>query len=79
MAMDEIPTDPQALARLGLNDRQVRALLSVGEKGRISGREFQEICPEVSPETLRRDLADLVSRGLLLKVGERRATYFILK
>ncbi len=79
MAMEEIPTDPQALARLGLNDRQVRALLSVGDKGRISGREFQELCPEVSPETLRRDLADLVSRGLLLKVGEKRATYYILK
>lgn len=75
----ELPADPQALARLGLNERQVQALLFAGEKGRISGRELQEICSEVSAETLRRDLADLVERGLLLKVGERRATYYILK
>jgi ATP-dependent DNA helicase RecG len=77
--LGELPADPQALARLGLNERQVRALLYLGEKGRLSGRELQELCPEVSSDTLRRDLADLVSRGLLLKVGERRATYFILK
>jgi ATP-dependent DNA helicase RecG len=79
MPIGDLPADPQALARLGLNERQVRALLQVGETGRLSGRDLQELCPEVSTETLRRDLADLVSRGLLLKVGERRATYFILK
>lgn len=75
----EVPTDPQALARLGLNERQVQALLYTAEKGRITSRELQELCPEVSGETLRRDLADLISRGLLLKIGERRATYYILK
>ena len=75
----ELPADPQALARLGLNERQVQALLFAGDKGRISSRELQDICPEVSAETLRRDLADLVERGILLKVGERRATYYILK
>ncbi len=75
----DLPPEPEALARLGLNERQVQALLYVGEKGRISTREFQELCPEVSADTLRRDLADMVSRGLLLKVGERRATYHILK
>lgn len=75
----EVPTDPQALARLGLNERQVQALLYAAEKGRITSRELQELCPEVSGETLRRDLADLISRGLLLKIGERRATYYILK
>jgi ATP-dependent DNA helicase RecG len=37
------------------------------------------LCPEVHPETLRRDLADLVSRGVLIKIGEKRATYYILK
>lgn len=79
LSLGELPADPQALARLGLNERQVQALLYAGEKGRIAGRELQDICPEVSGETLRRDLAELVSRGLLLKVGERRTTYYILK
>ncbi len=79
LPIGELPADPQALARLGLNERQVQALLFLAEKGRLSGRDLQELCPEVSTETLRRDMADLVVRGLLLKVGERRATYYILK
>jgi ATP-dependent DNA helicase RecG len=33
----------------------------------------------VSPETLRLDLVDLVERGILLKVGRKRGTYYILK
>lgn len=77
--LGELPADPQALARLGLNERQVQALLYAGEKGRLSGRELQDLCPQVTIDTLRRDLSDLVARGLLLKVGERRATYYILK
>jgi ATP-dependent DNA helicase RecG len=33
----------------------------------------------VHAETLRRDLADLTSRGLVIKIGDKRATYYILK
>jgi ATP-dependent DNA helicase RecG len=79
MTLDDIPADPLALARLGLNERQVQALMYVDERGQITSREYQELCPEVSSETLRRDLVDLIGRGLLLKVGERRATYYILR
>jgi ATP-dependent DNA helicase RecG len=79
MPVGELPADPQALARLGLNERQVQALLYVSEKGRLSGRDLQDLCPQVTIDTLRRDLSELVARGLLLKVGERRATYYILR
>jgi ATP-dependent DNA helicase RecG len=64
---------------LGVNERQEQALVYLAEKGRITNREYQELCPEVSAETIRRDLADLVSKNLLLKIGEKRATYYILK
>ncbi|MBM4429255.1 MAG: hypothetical protein FJ026_02775 [Chloroflexi bacterium] len=33
----------------------------------------------MSAETIRRDLADLVERDLLLKIGDKRATYYIFK
>jgi len=75
----DLPADPQSLARLGLNERQIPILLALNEKGRITSRECQDLCPQVSGETLRRDLADLVSRGLILKVGESRSTYYILR
>lgn len=65
--------------QLELNKRQISALNYLGTHRRITNREYQEICPDVHPETLRRDLADLVSRGLLIKIGDKRATYYILK
>lgn len=64
---------------LGLSERQEGALAYLAEKGRITNREYQQLCPDVSPETIRRDLADLVAKNLLLKIGEKRATYYILK
>jgi ATP-dependent DNA helicase RecG len=67
------------LAEMGLNMRQETVLTFLDENRRITNREYQELCPEVHAETLRRDLADLVSRGLLIKIGDKRATYYILK
>jgi len=64
---------------MGLNERQMRALEYLSEHERIANREYQELCPDVSAETIRRDLADLVSRGILLKIGQKRATYYIFK
>ncbi|MGQ9681694.1 MAG: ATP-binding protein [Anaerolineae bacterium] len=66
-------------ANLALNARQRRALEYVADHGRITNREFQDICPDVSPETIRRDLADLVDQDLLIRIGDKRATFYILK
>jgi ATP-dependent DNA helicase RecG len=65
--------------RLGLSDRQERALTYLVDRGRITNREFQDLCPDVSAETIRRELADLVAKDLLLRIGDKRATYYILK
>jgi ATP-dependent DNA helicase RecG len=62
-----------------LSERQARALNFAREHGRIANRDYRELCPEVSAETLRLDLADLVRRGLLMKVGDKKGTYYILK
>jgi ATP-dependent DNA helicase RecG len=71
--------DTREWARQGLNERQIAAMLHLAEQRRITSRDLQERYPDVSPETIRRDLADLVERGLLLKVGDKRATYYIVK
>jgi len=62
-----------------MNERQVRALAYVQEHGRITSREYQTLCPDVSTETLRLDMVDLVERGVLLKIGAKKGTYYILK
>jgi len=71
--------DARRWRHLGLNERQELALEFLSKRGRITNRDFQELCEDISPETIRRDLADLVRKNLLLKIGEKRATYYILK
>jgi ATP-dependent DNA helicase RecG len=62
-----------------MNERQTKALAYVQAQGRITNREYRSLCPDVSAETLRLDLADLVERGVLLKIGAKKGTYYILK
>jgi ATP-dependent DNA helicase RecG len=55
------------------------AVQYVIEHQRITNREYQKLCPDVSAETIRRDLSDLVHQDVLLRIGRKRATYYILK
>ncbi len=71
--------DTREWVRQGLNERQVAALIFLAEQRRITNRDLQDLHADVSPETIRRDLSDLVDRGVLLRVGEKRATYYIMK
>ena len=64
---------------LSLNPRQHKALAYVAQHGRITNGEFQDLCPDVSAETIRRDLADLVEQDVLIRIGDKRATFYILK
>lgn len=59
-----------------LNERQMKALHYLSKTERITNGEYQQLCPYVSTETLRLDLADLVARGLLEKHGRCRGTYY---
>ena len=62
-----------------LNERQEAALAFVRTQGRITNSDLQALAPDVHPETIRRDLADLVEQNLLIRIGSKRATYYILK
>ena len=76
---DLAPPEIAHYRSLDLNPRQEAALNFLLTQRRITNSDYQELCPEVHPESLRRDLADLVSRGVLIKIGDKRATYYILK
>jgi len=75
--------DRQPIPRIALdlttNERQAKALAFIQQNGRITNRDYQTLCPDVSPETLRLDLVDMVERGVLLKIGQKRGTYYILR
>jgi len=75
--VQERPPIPQW--QRSMNERQLMALNYIREKGRITSREYRALCPNVSAETLRLDLVDLVKKGVLLKIGDKKGTYYILK
>jgi ATP-dependent DNA helicase RecG len=54
----------EQLKKLGLNARQIKAVLFVKEKGRISNKEYQEVFG-VARITATRDLTLLVEKGVL--------------
>ena len=63
-----------------INARQEAALLYLLHDGnpRITNSDLQTLCPEVHPETIRRDLADLVAKDFLRKLGQKRGSYYVL-
>ncbi len=64
-----------------INPRQEVALLFLQQEGsarRITNSDLQQLCPDVHPETIRRDLADLVTKNVLRKMGQKRGSYYVL-
>ncbi|ABK14990.1 ATP-binding protein [Methanothrix thermoacetophila] len=73
--------DPYTLERLralGLNERQIQAVLYVKEHGKITNREFRAFTG-VSDEGARLDLKRLVELGILKPRGKGRSAYYALR
>lgn len=65
---------------IAVNPRQevAIALLLESNNGRVTNSDLQGLFPDVHPETIRRDLVDLVNKQILLKMGEKRGSYYVL-
>lgn len=57
------------LNKLGLNERQIKAVMYVKEKGRITNKEYQQLIKNISRITVTRDLTDLRIKGILKMIG----------
>lgn len=66
------------LQKLGLNERQIKAVLYVKEKGRITNRKYQEINTSITDRTALRDLEFLIEKGIFKRIGEKKAAYYEL-
>jgi ATP-dependent DNA helicase RecG len=64
-----------------INPRQEAAIAFLNRPDgtrRITNSDLQTLCPDVHPETIRRDLADLVTKNILKKMGQKRGSYYIM-
>jgi ATP-dependent DNA helicase RecG len=62
----------ESLRKMDLNERQIKAVLYIKERGKITNREYQEI-NNCSRNTARNDLRDLIRKGILKESGKRGA------
>jgi len=67
------------LRKMGLNERQMRAVMYVKEKGTINLSSFKTVVPEVSEKTLYRDLQNLVNKGVFKEIGEKKGRRYELE
>jgi ATP-dependent DNA helicase RecG len=73
------PYTPERLRKMGLNERQVQAVLYVKAHGSITNKEYQQLTGASKP-TATRDLENLTIRGILERRGVTgRGTQYTLK
>jgi ATP-dependent DNA helicase RecG len=65
------------LTEIGLNERQIKAILYIKEKGKITNKEYRSLT-NLSDEGARLDLKDMVSRGLVKPKGKGRSSHYVL-
>ena len=69
----------QNLIKMGLNERQIKAVIYIKVKGKITNKEYQELV-DTSKKTASRDMIDLVAKEILDQIGTTgRGTYYILR
>lgn len=61
---------------LGLNERQIRILKVVKEKGIITPKDIQALVPDVSSRTLRRDMDVLAKKKYISQKGSTKSTFY---
>ena len=66
------------LTNIGLNQRQIKAVLFVKDKRKITNNEYQKI-NNTSDRTALRDLEKLLELDIIQKVGEKKGTYYKIK
>ena len=63
------------LRKIGLNERQIKAVMYVKEKGKITNREYQELSL-CSRNTATNDLRELIQKGVMRESGRKGAGAF---
>ena len=67
------------LRKMGLNERQIKAVLYAREKGYITLSSFKKLIERtVSEKILYRDLQDMTNRGILRGIGKKKGRRYEL-
>ena len=68
----------EQLSKVGLNERQIKAVQLIKERGHISLMDIQMVYRGITRKTLYRDLQSLVEKGVLKVQGDRKGRKYSL-
>lgn len=61
-----------------LTERQVKLVEYIQEVGYLQNQSFSTVFPDVSEDTVLRDLQDLIKKGLIKKIGSTKAARYVI-
>ncbi len=68
----------EAAGQVKLNPRQEKIILFVNDYGQIKNKDWQNLFPDYSDDTILRDIRDLVDKGILIKKGKTKSARYEL-
>ena len=67
------------LEKLGLNQRQKKAVEYLLKHKKITNREYRQLNPNITDRTVLNDLNELISKDVVIAKGEKKYRYYILQ
>lgn len=68
----------KTIGQIALNERQEKIVEYLQDYGKFANVDFEELFPEISEDTVLRDLNVLIDKGLVKKEGKTKAARYIL-
>ncbi|MCL4382436.1 MAG: Fic family protein [Patescibacteria group bacterium] len=65
--------------QIALSERQMKIIDHIQKVGFLQNKQFAELLPMISEDTILRDLKDLLKKGIIKKEGTTKAARYILK
>ncbi|PIP52085.1 hypothetical protein COX09_03455, partial [Candidatus Beckwithbacteria bacterium CG23_combo_of_CG06-09_8_20_14_all_47_9] len=65
--------------QIELNGKQIKLIEFFADKDKIAAREALTVLPNVSPDTILRNINDLVKKGVLKKRGITKNAYYMMR
>jgi predicted HTH transcriptional regulator len=65
--------------QIALNERQIKLVEYMEKMGALTMTEGRELLPDVSDDTVLRDLRDLTEKGLVVKKGKTKGVRYFIK
>jgi len=67
------------IGQVALNERQIEIINFIQDDGMIRNPDWQDLFPDISDDTILRDLKDLSQKGIIKKEGRTKAARYVFR